>query len=90
MKINNKKTNKLAPKEFKNASQQIHVPLKIHSNKHSSFAAIKNTSNKNSTAEMTLKANVDKTQIIPASITFKKDKNKNSNMIDKVTKSIQI
>ncbi len=54
------------------------------------FAAIKNTNNKNSTAEMTLKANVDKTQIIPASITFKKDKNQNSNMIDKVTKSIQI
>lgn len=39
---------------------------------------------------MTLKDNVDKTEIIPASITFKKDKTKNMNMIDKITKSIQI
>ncbi len=86
MKIKKKKANKIASKQFKNASQQIHIPLKINSTKHRSFATIKNTNNLNSTEETILKANADKTEIIPASITFKKDKTKDIKMVDKITK----
>ncbi len=47
MKINDRKANKLACNEFKNASQKIHIPLKIHSNKHTSFTSIKNPNKSN-------------------------------------------
>lgn len=41
------KANKLACNEFKNASQQIHIPLKINSKKHTSFKSIKNPNKSN-------------------------------------------
>jgi hypothetical protein len=57
MKTHDKKANKMIHKEFKNASQQIHIPLKIHTNKHTSFTSIKNPYKSN---EINPKNNPDK------------------------------